>query len=128
MKKQMMKTGILAAVLLSMGIGMAHASDGATVNVMASIGASTPDLNVEGTGIVGSKGAYTLDMGTVRTSDTSDISADINSAHSSGKELEVKLANCSSKMGKTISNAKSLLHKIFKYRFWNRLLLTATRS
>ncbi|QXF34898.1 hypothetical protein CE143_18325 [Photorhabdus luminescens] len=125
MKKQMMKTSILAAVLLSMGIGMAHASDGATVNVMASIGASTPDLNVEGTGIVGSKSAYTLDMGTVRTS---DISADINSAHSSGKELEVKLANCSSKMGKTISNAKSLLHKIFKYRFWNRLLLTATRS
>ncbi|EYU16002.1 hypothetical protein [Photorhabdus aegyptia] len=125
MKKQMMKTSILAAVLLSMGMGMAHASDGATVNVMASIGASTPDLNVEGTGIVGSKGAYTLDMGTVKTS---DIGTDIAAAHSSGKELEVKLANCSSKMGKTISNAKSLLHKIFKYRFWNRLLLTATRS
>ncbi|MFD0707332.1 hypothetical protein [Photorhabdus akhurstii] len=122
MKKQMMKTSILAAVLLSMGIGMAHASDGATVNVMASIGASTP---VEGTSIVGSKGAYTLDMGTVRTS---DISADINNAHSSGKELEVKLTNRSSKMGKTISSAKSLLHKIFKHRFWNKLLLAATRS
>ncbi|WP_113024672.1 hypothetical protein [Photorhabdus laumondii] len=125
MKKQMMKTSILAAVLLSMGMGMAHASDGATVNVMASIDATTRDLNIEGMGIAGSKGAYTLDIGTARTS---DISADINSTHSSGKELEVKLANRSSKMKKTISSAKSLLHKIFKYRFWNRPLLAATRS
>ncbi|MBS9435217.1 fimbrial protein [Photorhabdus hainanensis] len=96
MKKQMMKTSVLAAVLLSMGMGMAHASGGATVNVMASIGATTCDLNVTGTGIAGSNGSYTLDMGTVKTS---DIGTDIVAAHSLGKELEVKLANCSSKMG-----------------------------
>ncbi|EYU14993.1 fimbrial protein [Photorhabdus aegyptia] len=103
MKKQMMKTSVLAAVLLSMGMGMAHASGGATVNVLATIGASTCDLNVTGTDIAGNNGSYTLDMGTVTQS---NIGTDIATAHSLGKDLEVKLANCSNKMGNVTNSTK----------------------
>ncbi|MCW7547629.1 hypothetical protein OO184_06700 [Photorhabdus sp. APURE] len=101
MKKQILKTSVLAAVLLSMGMGMAHASTGgATVNVMATIGAATCELDVSGTGISGSKGAYALDMGMISPT---NVSTNISTANSSGKEKElaVKLANCSNKMGST---------------------------
>ncbi|RAX01509.1 MULTISPECIES: hypothetical protein [unclassified Photorhabdus] len=87
MKKQILKTSVLAAVLLSMG--MAHASGGTTVNVMATIGQATCELNVEGD-VTGSNGSYQLDMGNVKSLDVKTLQP---SAPTSAKNIEVKLVN-----------------------------------
>ncbi|MBS9442394.1 fimbrial protein [Photorhabdus heterorhabditis] len=54
MKKQILKTSVLASVLLSMGMGMAHAADigkSANVNVSGSVAAPTCALNIDKTDI-----------------------------------------------------------------------------
>ncbi|TNH45443.1 fimbrial protein [Photorhabdus luminescens] len=120
MKKQILKTSVLAAVLLSMGMGMAHASTGgATVNVMATLGAATCELDVSGTGISGSKGAYALDMGMISPV---NVSTNIATANSSGKELAVKLANCSNKMGSTGTGNKFTPKKDIKVQILGQTL------
>ncbi|MCW7760722.1 fimbrial protein [Photorhabdus luminescens] len=102
MKKQILKTSVLAAVLLSMGMGMAHASTGgATVNVMATIGAATCELDVKGGGITGNNGAYQLDMGKFNTTDISVLSS---SAPPSAKDIKVNLVKCGSQYGTTTAN------------------------
>ncbi|MCT8344299.1 hypothetical protein LG003_15985 [Photorhabdus kleinii] len=98
MKKQILKTSVLAAVLLSMG--MAHASSGTTVNVMATIGQATCELNVEGD-VTGSNGSYQLDMGNVKSLDVKTLQP---SAPTSAKNIEVKLVKCGSQYGNTASN------------------------
>ncbi|NHB62382.1 fimbrial protein [Photorhabdus sp. RW14-46] len=100
MKKQMMKTSVLAAVLLSMGMGMAHASGGATVNVMATIGAATCELDVKGDA-TGTKGSYQLDMGRFGAADVQTLQP---AAPLSAKNIEVKLVKCGPQYGSTTGN------------------------
>ncbi|MER2470820.1 fimbrial protein [Photorhabdus laumondii] len=101
MKKQILKTSVLAAVLLSMGMGMAHASGGATVNVMATIGNATCELDVKGDA-TGAKGTYQLDMGKFDSADVQTLQA---SAPLSAKNIEVQLVKCGSQYGDTVGKA-----------------------
>ncbi|KMW73774.1 hypothetical protein TI10_05945 [Photorhabdus luminescens subsp. luminescens] len=103
MKKQILKTSVLAAVLLSMGMGMAHASTGgATLNVTATLGAATCELDVKGGGVTGNNGAYQLDIGKVNTTDISVLNP--STTPPSAKNIEVNLVKCGPQYGATTAN------------------------
>ncbi|WP_323838905.1 fimbrial protein [Photorhabdus africana] len=99
MKKQMMKTSVLAAVLLSMGMGMAHAATGdvlghSTVVVNGSVGAATCEVKID-------KGPE-IKLGSVIASDFKTKDTLI-----APQDLKVSLTNCTKitdSNGKVTSN------------------------
>ncbi|AWK40721.1 hypothetical protein GPY51_08560 [Photorhabdus laumondii subsp. laumondii] len=90
MKKQMMKTSVLAAVLLSMGMGMAHAAAGDvlasnSVVVNGVVGAASCVLNVTD----GGASTTSIDLGAINQSA-------IKSGQLIGtKKIKVELGDCS---------------------------------
>ncbi|MCA6220421.1 fimbrial protein [Photorhabdus antumapuensis] len=89
MKKQILKTSVLAAVLLSMGMGMAHAVDLASsqVTVTGKVAASTCVLNLEANG---KKITDTLNLGQANKTDFVT-----NDELVKPQDLTVSLTSCS---------------------------------